>query len=223
MGKISSQVETMVVHNKNYKVLKIKDWSTIASSYKLEKKGNAEITRIEDTKGFYTMDGVRGYAFYEIIKKPIKVTNLLINKKTMMVDDPYHWEGMKELVKDFYGNVLCVGLGLGLGQRILSDNPKVTNIETIEVNPDVISLIAPYLKGGQTIIERDFWHPDWSKDVTPFDCVLIDIWVADEQTSENTRLEMLKEMQLSITRIEMLYPKAKIKIWGLHDAEYGYE
>ncbi len=77
---------------------------------------------------------------------------------------PLHWDtsleraGQAEMVKDARGDVLVAGYGLGISQRILMDNPKVTSVVTVEKYKAVIDVC----------FKRDEdWHGGW---------VVMDIW-----------------------------------------------
>ena len=58
-----------------------------------------------------------------------------------MSDAKIHDRSMKELADQAYGDVLCGGYGLGLLQRHLTNNPRVTSVTTIEINSDVIRVM----------------------------------------------------------------------------------
>ncbi len=52
-------------------------WDTPATKYPLEKIGRAKITRSQLKKGFYWMEGVRGYTSY-YVRTPVPVTSFKI-------------------------------------------------------------------------------------------------------------------------------------------------
>lgn len=139
--------------------LEITEWETPATKYPLIKTGSVEISRINQTAGYYRMEGVRGYDYYHHAKK-IPVTCLRIGKETVMVDDPLHWIGMQDLAKAMTGKVLIAGLGLGLVLHALRDNKEVTEIHVIERNKDVIGLMKHNMPQDDRIkiISDDFWN-----------------------------------------------------------------
>jgi len=144
----------------------ISEWHTPATRYPVRKIGSAEIRRGHYEPGVYNMEGVDGKAAF-VVTKRIRVTELLIDNKIWMVDDPLHWYGMGGLAEACRGNVLVVGLGLGLIIHWLAaKNPAVTGVTVMERNPDVVRLVRRYLphhtnKYWLRISAYDFW--DWSK------------------------------------------------------------
>jgi len=85
--------------------LKIYSWETPATKYPLMKSGKARLSRKHYKRGFYNMEGVRGYDYFTV-KNPIPVTSLIVGKETWMIDDPLHWYGMQDLAKAASGKVL---------------------------------------------------------------------------------------------------------------------
>src|SRR5262249_27863944 len=57
---------------------------------------------------------------------------------TMPQEAEQHWRQLRHA----HGNVLVGGLGLGMAVGILRENPRVTSITAIEINPDVIRLVG---------------------------------------------------------------------------------
>lgn len=100
--------------------------------------------------GYYNMEGTGGYEYFRITKGRLPVTTLQIREgggwKTWMVDDPLHWEGMRERVQMLpTGPVLVAGLGLGLMLHHMAERDDLGEIVVVERNPDVIELIRPTL------------------------------------------------------------------------------
>lgn len=188
-------------------------WETPASAYPEQKVGKAKIRRVTYNKGLYRMEGVNGFEYYELIS-PIKITTLQIGKECVMVDDPLHWYGMQALAQHCRGNVLCSGLGLGLIYHALAKNPEVYNVDIIERDADVISLIKPHIPSNFNIIHKDLLNyliylERKSKPV--YDTAVIDIWWGKSD------LKMWVEMDSVKRQIESIYPEAKVYIWGSKD------
>lgn len=163
------------------------------------------------------MEGVKKCGFYHLQKAEI-MTELLIRGETWMSDDPYNWNGLDALVSGFKGRVLCIGLGLGLVQHILAKKPEVTKVTTIEVNKDVVAMMASNMPTDQRIQFGDFWLFD---EFDKFDCVVVDIWVSNENTPHGERKKIAMTMQAAIQLIEQQNPKAIVKLWGMIDPKYG--
>ena len=86
--------------------LEINGWKTPATSYSLKEIKSVKITRDKQPSGYYRMEGVDGYVFYHH-NKSIQVTNLCIDNKVWMVDDPLHWYGMQSLAKHCKDEKYC--------------------------------------------------------------------------------------------------------------------
>jgi len=199
--------------------LTVDRWETPATKYPLGRVGRAEITRKWQAKGFYCMEGVAGYVWYRVTK-PIEVTNLKISGRIWMVDDPLHWFGMKGLAKYSEEKVLVGGLGLGLIVHALLENKKVTQIDVVEINPDVIDLIHPLLpKSNKIRVYKDnvfSFDPLISTHNTDFGdytTVILDVWVGP-----GTR-EKANEMLSAFAHLKWRYQKANVTIWG-HGAHW---
>ena len=196
--------------------LKIYSWETPATRYPLMKSGEAWLSRKSYTKGFYIMEGVRGYDYFTV-KKPIPVTSLMVGKETWMVDDPLHWYGMQDLAKAARGRVLVAGLGLGLVIHALEDNESVTNIDVVEINMDVINLITPLIGMSKTnIIKDDLWRYLYRTEEA-YDTCILDIWVYGETDRIRTGYSMIAAIGSVSTR----YPSAKVYVWGIRDPKWN--
>ena len=145
----------------------------------------------------------------------------------------------QEFAKAASKRVLIAGLGLGLLASQLIKNPKVTEIVVIEKNPDVIKLISKYLNSSKIkIIEIDYLdylsseifkqqtslvYGDTNTVSTKnpkFDYAIIDLWVADENTSAIERQWTIQEMKVcaGLTKLILNFT-GKVWVWGLNDKE----
>ena len=199
--------------------LKVDTWETPATKYPLGKVGTAEVARKRQHRGFYRMEAVLGYLFYRATK-PIMITDLKIHGRIWMVDDPLQWLGMKELAKHSEGKVLVGGLGLGLVVHALLENSAVTQIDVVEINSDVISLIKPCLPGSEKmrvfpndVLKFDPLLATHDTDFQDYKTVILDLWVG-AGTKETAR-----EMLSTFAHMKWRYPKANIMIWG-HGAHW---
>jgi hypothetical protein len=91
-----------------------------------------------------------------------------------------------------YGKVLIAGLGLGFVVQALFERPEhilqslpLEHITVLEINPDVIALVAPRLleryDGRLTVIQADAL--EWNPPGASFDTAWYDIW--DDICSDN--------------------------------------
>lgn len=191
------------------RVLIINDYKTPATDYPLKKAGYAKIKRKPYNKGIYIMEGVKGYDFFCISKK-IPVTSLEINNETWMVDDPMHWEGMKLLAENCYGEVLVGGLGLGLITHALIKNPQIEKIHVVEINKDVIKLIQPLIPKKVKVTQGNIF--DYADSNNHYDIVILDLWVRN-----GGKGNLLPDMYRALAQFAIRCPKSKIYIWGLRD------
>lgn len=113
---------------------------------------------------------------------------LEIDLETMMSDTPMERITNRDFIKNATGDVLIGGLGLGMCIQALLNKPDVTSITIIELNNDVIKLVAPLFKNDKVkIIHNDIftWVPDNGQ---KFDTIYFDIWYTAD--SENIKSEM---------------------------------
>jgi hypothetical protein len=190
------------------------EWHTI--DYPDKKVESAEICHIVQPRGTYRMEGVDGYAFYNI-SSPIKVTELRINKDVVMTDEPINWIGMQRLAEHCKGNTLIAGLGLGLIIHHLKNNDKVTNIDVVEVNVDVIDLLLPLLPENNKvyIIPEDIRAYELSE-LAEYDTILFDVWVKGDKGMK-IEFPSTGEIMTRAEALRALYPEKKVMVWGLHN------
>lgn len=127
------------------------------------------------------MFGVDGYKYFYVKRKKISVTVLKIDNNVVMPDDPLHWIGMKRLAEASNGRVLVIGLGLGLVVHHLVNNERVTKIDVVEINADVIKLISPLLPDDERI---NVIQGDGLLHQGEYETVLVDILVKSQNEEE---------------------------------------
>ena len=182
-------------------------WRTPASDYPLKRVGTAEVIRRTKRRGYYRMEGVGGYMFYEVTK-PIKTTELTINGETVMTDEPINWIGMQKLAEHSRGRVLCGGLGLGLIVHTLAKNKSITEIQVAEINRDVIALVYPLLPHEDKPI---FVHSDniyEFPNAERYDTIILDMWVGKGSPS------VAAQMLSALAHFKVLNPNNQVFIWG---------
>ena len=198
------------------KFMKISSWETPATKYPLTRRGRVRLKRKPYPRGFYNMEGVRGYDYFTV-KKPIPITSLIVDRQTWMVDDPLHWYGMQDLANAAMGRVLVAGLGLGLVIHALEANEAVTAIDVVEIDEDVIGLITPLIEMKKTrIINIDFWRYLYETEES-YDTFILDIWVY----GETGRIQVGYSMLSALGSVSTKFPSAKIYIWGIRDPKWN--
>lgn len=165
-------------------------WQTPLTTVAAQEHGNARLWPVGYRRGgYWHMEGTGGYEFYRVSGGRLPVMCLQRRTpgrktwKTWMVDDPLHWRAMRELVLDLpAGRLLVAGLGLGLFAHHLLERPDITDIEVIEIDPDVIALITPTLPADPRlhITEGDYYAHIEHRSDRP-DAVLWDLAVGDQE------------------------------------------
>ena len=168
-------------------------------------------------KGIYEMYGVPAtdgikYKYCRIMK-PITVTALEIEKKTVMVDNIPHYFGMVNHAKYYSGTVLVAGLGLGLIVHTLAQNPKVDRIVVVERSLDVIDLVGPVVPSKNLEIVHADWY-EYNPDVQP-DGVFYDLFVGKGRQLIG---EFLREM---ITMRERFPSASVFRVHGFETRDAG--
>jgi 16S rRNA A1518/A1519 N6-dimethyltransferase RsmA/KsgA/DIM1 with predicted DNA glycosylase/AP lyase activity len=113
---------------------------------------------------------------------------LKINNDVMMSNTPAEIDDCCHFINIAKGSILINGLGLGVVIKALLNKPDVIDITVIELEKDVIDLIAPYYNDERlTIINDDAftYTPPKNK---KYDYVWHDIWL-------NICADNLKEME----------------------------
>lgn len=96
--------------------------------------------------------------------------------EVMMSDTPMELKTNKEFCDKAHGHILIAGLGIGLLLNNILHKKEVLSVTIIEVNPNVISLVAKKYKDKRvTVIEGDIdtWVPPIE---AVYDCIYFDIW-----------------------------------------------
>jgi hypothetical protein len=191
-------------------------WKTV--EYPEASIGKASIAHSKYSKGVYLMEMVDGYEFFEVLS-PIKVTELRIDGKVVMIDDPMHFIGMMRLAEACRGKVLVAGLGLGLILHHLVRNPHVTSIDVVEINPDVIALVKPMLPSDDrvTIHHDDALAYEWVHG--DYDSIILDLWVKGQSHEKMgmAGLEGGPGLMMTTIRFQANNPRARVMVWGARD------
>lgn len=177
------------------------------------------LRKVRYSKGLYRMEGVMGYEYFELIK-PITVTKLEFRNalgekwSSLMVDDPLHWLGMKELASKCSGSVLVGGLGMGLILHHLLENKDVQAITVIEIDQELTSFIQPYLPKDNKIKVNQANYFSYVID-TPerYDSAVIDLWVLSGNSPKSGRQNVAESM--GAARALTLDIATKVYIWGV--------
>jgi len=124
-----------------------------------------------------SLDGI-GYLDTYLVQATYCV--LRHNKHPVMSDTYRERVTQAHIIDKAHGNVLIAGLGIGLVLPPLCANPRVTSVTVLELEQDVINLVAPYHKHPKLkILHADVfeWRPSYSQvDNAKYDVIYFDIW-----------------------------------------------
>lgn len=157
-------------------------YTDVCSVLKPAKRGSAEI-RIDTPSGFERLSGA-------LHGQPLdreKYARLLINGRVMMTDAEFERLTNLEFVCKAHGDILIAGLGIGMILKPALKNGE--SVTVVEINPDVIALVAPSFDDPKLRIvsgDIDSWLPEAGQ---RFDAIYFDIW---EHFNEETNAHATK-------------------------------
>jgi len=127
-----------------------------------------------------------------------------------MSDAAIHDESMRELSDQAYGDVICGGYGLGLLQRHLTNNPRVTSVTTVEINPDVIRVVLlddQWIWGSVVIADFLSYRPG-----RKWDCVIGDLWADVPSDTESLDAELYRGFLARAS--DLVKPDGRVLAWN---------
>ena len=143
---------------------------------------------------------------------------LWIDGYLWMWDLPFEVEIQEDIASEAFGDVLVVGLGLGIVQKYLAKNKAVKNIDTVEKYLEVhTEYFACFNKAvpGRIIFDDFYYLPEIS--YQQWDCVIGDLW---PEISNKYLDEYIKFKNHAQT---LLREGGKILGWGVEYYEYLLE
>lgn len=202
-------------------VVPAREWSTPLTGV-TGQHGNARLRQTTYARGLYPMEGIDGFEYVRVrgpgrmpvttLQRREYVTgsrNVTPRWNTWMVDDPLHWYGMRQRVMALPpGRLLVAGLGLGLFAHHLLERPDITSVEVVEIDPDVIALVAPTLPDHPdlTIVEADFYMHlrRFQRDGWPMpDAVLWDLAVGGPDDTRADFYRSLAEVTFNLPGVHL--------------------
>jgi len=157
-------------------------YTDVLSVFKPIVKGSAEI-RIDTPDKFERMMGaLHGMPLYQE-----SYVRLLVNGELVMTDAEFERRTNYGFICNAQGDILIAGLGIGLILGPALEKGK--SVTVVEINQDVISLVAPAFPHSKLrIIHEDIykWKPAKGQ---MFDTIYFDIWA---DFSEDTNAEAAK-------------------------------
>jgi len=107
--------------------------------------------------------------------EPLDEYTILFNQQDLniMQDTTREYREHKQFLKDVHGNVIVAGLGLGMINQSLMENPNVLGITIVEKYQEVIDLVWQHCPKNEKIrlVHADIydWEPDSNWDIGWFD------------------------------------------------------
>jgi hypothetical protein len=199
-------------------------WRTPLTGVEACESGNARLKPVAYARGgYYRLEGQGGYEFFYVKGGRLPVMSLQRRVpgrkqwRTWMVDDPLHWRAMRELVLRLpAGRLLVAGLGLGLfAHHLLLERPDITDVEVVEIDPDVIALVAPTLPADPRLRINEGDYYDRIRAGSPPDAVLWDLAVGNQ---EQTKPDFVKAFVLTAACL----PGTPLFCFGLRDTPRPY-
>ena len=118
------------------------------------------------------------------------------------------------------GDVLIAGLGIGLIVLPIQDKEEVKSITIIEMNQEVIDIVAPQLPLNDKvkIVKGDIfeWKPERG---TKYDVIYFDIWDYINSDVYEEEMKPLKKRFKNYLRTKTENPNRFIKCWTEYEAK----
>lgn len=109
------------------------------------------------------------------------------------------------------GDVLIGGLGIGYSAKAIARKPQVKTVTVVEINPDVVKLVAPYTVKAQPkikVVTADLWK-FLKTTKLKFDFVFLDIWRSTGEYEFESTVQPLRKLAKRVLR-----PSGKVMCWG---------
>lgn len=131
---------------------------------------------------------------------------------TWMTSMPQEIEQHERQLKNFHGDVLVGGLGLGVAVALLDRNPRVESIMVVELSKSVIDLVHPHVPETKAlfVIQQCLYKRlrELKKLKVTFDCAFFDIWCPTGQS-------VLDEHVIPLRRLSRdIISQDKIECWN---------
>jgi len=120
--------------------------------------------------------------------EPMDTYTVLFNSShNIMQDTTREYREHEQFLKEAHGNVIVGGLGLGMVNQSLMENPNVTSVTIIEKYQEVIDLVWQHCPKNEKIrlVHADIyeWEPDSKWDIAWFDS-----WCGENEHTEYQKL-----------------------------------
>lgn len=155
-------------------------------------------------------------------KEPGTYCRLTGGGKYVMDDSLFREHGYKPFLKAVRGNVLIVGIGLGMALESVLKEPEVTSVTVLEEERNLIKLMEPYFANTSVPLRmvKGSLFGDFMKLMPQqgrfFDTVLIDIFPDIQDTNERrAMIEVAKSRILPMIKpVRFNKTERAIFVWG---------
>lgn len=107
----------------------------------------------------------------------ITLRQLFFKDSLWMSDTPSELSDMQELTrKADKGHVLVAGLGMGIVATMLAQKERVERVTVVEIAPEVVQMVSPYLPDNVTVITANFRQWVQTAVTGHYSAVILDIW-----------------------------------------------
>jgi len=170
-----------------------------------------------------------GSFYIDKLGSSMPVVKLLKNGDAVMSDTPMEQEGLRIPSFIARGDILIIGLGIGLLPTLIRmRNQTVKSMLIVEENEDVVKLVYPFIKNRRTDLRVCDGEKYLMACKDKFDFIFIDVWSAITTTIKeidkwtelakpllNEKGEVKCWLQELYDRIKNKLPKEPIELTGL--------
>jgi spermine/spermidine synthase len=146
---------------------------------------------------------------------PYKVTELKQDGGTWMSDVPNEMFSISMGIDEAKGHVLVGGLGIGYCIQKMANKPNVSWVTVVEKSPEVIKLVAPYLRKDNVDVIQGDLYTFLKKTKHKYDYCYYDIWASTGERELDTHVYPLRKLSRRV-----LKPGGKVRCWG-EDEMFG--
>jgi len=216
-------------------IMAIQYWETFASKIPERRIGRFSIVKRPIKEGQQlSMHNVFGYD-YAFFLTDATITILYEGEKDpatdpagiWMSDTPFEYYGMWQLASRARpGRVLVGGLGLGILSNLLAQRPDIKEVVAVELSPEVIQLVKPYLHPKVKVIQGDFVDVmyDLERRGEEFETVIADVFKTcrEEELFEDVEFAMrdnYPDAEHLFWCFQQNYEKDKIRLYRVWKEE----
>ncbi len=202
-------------------MIQVNRYTTVLSGKFEEKsKGNFSIEKVVIPKGFIIRTYCPGgYFYHDKLSRDFPIVKLMEGGRIWMSDTPMEQEGLRIPSIIAKGDILIIGLGLGLLLTLIRiHNTTVKSTTFVEKNREVATLVYSKMRSRKTTLELCDGETYLSNTDKKFDFIFIDIWagfvapIKEIDRWTNLAKRCLKENGNVRCWLQELYDRIKSKL-----------